>query len=86
MQVIREATVGRAMVDHLLRTPPAFADVIHTHFRLRGPAILRTIDRWVAEAREAGDGPGERHANRLAGLKQQFAAALAKIPASGIGP
>lgn len=50
----REQTLRWAMIDQL-RSPPAyFAEVIKSHFRLRGDAVLATCRRWAGWCREKG--------------------------------
>ena len=72
-QVIREATIRWAMIDQLQKPPAEFADVIRTHFRLRGPYILKQIDGWIDEASDSAN------KGRLQTLKAQLEAELKKL-------
>lgn len=48
----REQTVRWGMVDQLKSPPPYFKEVIESHFRLRGEAILANVRRWAQWCRE----------------------------------
>lgn len=74
LQVIREATIKWAMIDQLQKPPAEFADVIRTHFKLRGGYVLEQVDKWIAEATsDAG------HKGRLTALKGQLQTELNKL-------
>ncbi len=53
------ATVGRAMIDHLLKPPRGFESVVKLHFKLRREAILAHIDKWISMTRQKGRYSGE---------------------------
>jgi baculoviral IAP repeat-containing protein 6 len=46
-------TIRWAMLDMLRAPPPAFAEAVKRHFRLRGPAILAQCRRWAAKPNRA---------------------------------
>lgn len=72
--MIREATIKWAMIEQLARPPPEFADVIKTHFKLRGPYILKQIDSWITEAAAK-----PAHKDRLEALKGTLQTELNKL-------
>lgn len=72
-QVIREATIRWAMIDQLKNPPAEFADVIHAHFKLRGPYIRKQVQGWIDEAEGGG------HAERLKSLRTQLEQELDKL-------
>lgn len=72
-QNIREKTIQWAMVDQLRKPPAEFADVIRAHFKLRGPAILQEIDKWISEAGRSA------HASNLQSHKAALQDELAKL-------
>lgn len=55
-EVIRLATIRWAMIDMLQRPPPAFVDVIRRHFALKKDRVLRDVNQWLEDAREAHKG------------------------------
>lgn len=85
-KIIREGAIKHAMIDHLKNPKPAFDSAIRLHFGHRRPAILRCIDRWVAEAisgewnegRTTGQAADEAHAGRLRELRAELVLLLDK--------
>ena len=51
---IMEQTVRWAMLDQLRSPPEYFADVITSHFRERGTAVLGTVRGWVDWCKSKG--------------------------------
>lgn len=63
-----------AIIDQLQHPPPEFGDVIRGHFRLRRDYLSKQVAAWLDDA--AGDAG---HRGRLAALKTQMEAELAKL-------
>ena len=64
------------MLDQL-RSPPAyFKNVIHAHFRLRGAAILATVNRWVTWCKDKGY---TRHSEAIRKMVPDLETALSKL-------
>jgi hypothetical protein len=40
------------MIDHLLRPPRGFEEVVKLHFKMRRDAILAHIDKWLGMCRQ----------------------------------
>jgi hypothetical protein len=76
-QNIREQCVARAMIDYLMKPPVEFADVIRTHFTLRGDFILSTIDKWINESDKGAS--DKIHVSNLGRLKERLGNELAKL-------
>ena len=64
------------MLDQLQNPPPYFKDVIHHHFRLRGPAILASCRSWMGWCRERGQGG---KATEIEGLLPRLESEIAKL-------
>jgi hypothetical protein len=63
------------MIDHMLRPPRGFEDVVRLHFKLRRDAIMAHIDKWLAMCRERR---GRCAASLLACLRSLQALPLAR--------
>ncbi|KAK7049543.1 hypothetical protein VNI00_005574 [Paramarasmius palmivorus] len=46
---VRRMVVKTAMLGNLKNPPEPFADIIRTHFRLKGKSISQQLDQWLAE-------------------------------------
>jgi len=47
---IRHATVRWAILENLINPPPAFKDVITSHFQYKSEEVLTQCEKWYAEA------------------------------------
>ncbi len=67
-----------AMIEQLRHPPAEFQEAIRTHFRLRAPHMLNTIDRWIAEG-EAPPRAATQHVGTLRRLRNELQPLLAVL-------
>jgi ubiquitin-protein ligase len=56
VKIVRYGNIAYAMIDMLKNPPHEFKEIVVKHFTLKKEKILQTVEKWVEESKNIGDG------------------------------